>query len=413
MNKLLLPATAVVFAFSMAFAEEPKVGEVSAECFEEIADLPVTKENFNFSAFPKELAVSAVKVQGSCKTPVLKAFLCPANDKITDVGLTAGCVKELPTDPGPLKSLLIKVGFEMVKGIVADKLGVERKRVPSELNKLVDFALNLSIEKASVALDIKPEETPKNMKDLEALLSKSIKDKSVKGRNLKEAENILNVLSTLSAFSALNNGGSSEDEKKPNAPAEKVADKDISDNLRTSIYLHPPTLIVSVPMEEIPLMLYATLEFPSSGSNSIIINPSVWKGKVTAGALGNTGIEIFRLASGIGIRHFPSGNSEGFYLQLMPSLHYYAITEILDYGHSINSGDWCTDSRGCEDDYTGYFFDILGYIGYSAKYSSLRFFMDIGLGYGWSNLPKNIMSVNGDRNFGLSPDINLGIGWAF
>jgi len=211
MNKLLLPAMAVAFVFSTALAE---ASEVSDKCVDEIVDLLLAKENLNFSDFSKELAVSVVKVQGSCKTPVLKTFLCPANDKITDIGLTAGCVKELPTEPEPLKSLLMKVSLEMLKGMIADKLGVERSRLPNNMEQLKDFALELCIEKASAALGIEPDEVPKNMKELKELLSER--------RNIKEAEDILSVLSMLGASS------DKEEKEMPKAPAEK----DTSDNLR-------------------------------------------------------------------------------------------------------------------------------------------------------------------------------------
>jgi hypothetical protein len=63
-------------------------------------------------------------------------------------------------------------------------------------------------------------------------------------------------------------------------------------------------------------------------------------------------------------------------------------------------------------------FDILGYIGYSAKYSGISVFFDAGIGYGWVSLKggekekNNIITfaATGKSGKGLAFDINIGVG---
>jgi len=80
----------------------------SNKCYKEIFELSNAKKGFNISSFVKDLGISVAKVQASCKTK----FTCPADDKITDVGLTAGCVKQLPIKPNEIISLLKELGMD-------------------------------------------------------------------------------------------------------------------------------------------------------------------------------------------------------------------------------------------------------------------------------------------------------------
>jgi hypothetical protein len=106
MNKnvkfLKIGAIAIVASFSMAF------GAVSDKCVKEVAELPNTKKDFNLKSFPVDLTTSIVKVKGLCKTK----FTCPADNKMTDVGLTVGCVKQLPDDAKGIQTLLKDAGLE-------------------------------------------------------------------------------------------------------------------------------------------------------------------------------------------------------------------------------------------------------------------------------------------------------------
>ncbi len=106
MNKsirsLRIVAMVIAISSSMAFSA------VSNKCRTEITNLP--------SIDSKELVTSVAKVKALCKTK----FTCPADNKITDVGLTAGCVKQLPEDPKGIANLLKDLGVESAKNAVSD-----------------------------------------------------------------------------------------------------------------------------------------------------------------------------------------------------------------------------------------------------------------------------------------------------
>jgi hypothetical protein len=105
----------IAASFSMAF------GAVSDKCVKEISELPKTKKNFKLESFPVDLASAVVKVKGVCKTK----FTCPADNKMTDVGLTAGCVKQLPEDPGGIQDLLVKAGLKAGETAIQKELDLE------------------------------------------------------------------------------------------------------------------------------------------------------------------------------------------------------------------------------------------------------------------------------------------------
>jgi len=77
----------------------------SNKCYKEIFDLPKN----NMQNFIKDLGISIATVQASCKTK----WTCPADDKITDVGLTAGCLKQLPMDPNGILTMLKEIGLDV------------------------------------------------------------------------------------------------------------------------------------------------------------------------------------------------------------------------------------------------------------------------------------------------------------
>jgi hypothetical protein len=176
-------------------------------------------------------------------------------------------------------------------------------------------------------------------------------------------------------------------------------EKDVKsdDNQRISIYLHPVTLIAGMAAEPIPAFIYITGEYPISKFNSIIINPSIWTGGEDV---------FFRVGTGLGIRHFASGEASGLYLQLMPSIHYVSIDVKDDVLGKI----------------TGRIMDVMGYIGYSAKYAGISIFFDVGIGYQWAALSRDKSKKNDDEDSDsffvptsasgryLYGDINFGIG---
>jgi hypothetical protein len=189
------------------------------------------------------------------------------------------------------------------------------------------------------------------------------------------------------------------DEDLPDVDIDLEINKRREANQRVSIYFHPFSLFLPA--------FYLTIEYPLSKHNSIIINPSMWFFSKDFGAY--TYIlkdeehfrqeELFRLGSGIGIRRFEKGISEGRYFQLMSSVHYLKIHEYDDESNDY-SGPYKT--------YSGLMADLLGYFGYSIKSYGGSLFFDYGLGYRWANA--------GSRNFfgnnGIAVEFNIGLGFA-
>jgi hypothetical protein len=165
-------------------------------------------------------------------------------------------------------------------------------------------------------------------------------------------------------------------------PDAVVANKNLEVNKKISVYMHPISLLTGLYVEEAPLIFYLTGEYPLNEFYSLIVSPSLWTG-------GNDkwmeGSDYFKLGSGIGIRRFIYGEASGHYLQLMPSAHY------LKY-QAWNSDDVKRKVSGSK-------FDIIGYIGYSAKYYYVSMFFEAGMGYDFSK--------------SLTFDANIGFGFPF
>jgi len=165
----------------------------------------------------------------------------------------------------------------------------------------------------------------------------------------------------------------------------------------SSVYLHP---VAFAALAADMLYINLTGEFPLNGRYALIVNPSViWLYGTSETVEGVD--KTFWIGSGIGIRRFVNGNADGLYLQLMPNIGYFK-SEDSDRYSAINA-------------------DILGYIGYSIKYSKIRLFFDFGIGYGFTHyfsVDKEYKESIKDepRFFGmgtrndLSFDINIGIG---
>ena len=151
-------------------------------------------------------------------------------------------------------------------------------------------------------------------------------------------------------------------------------------NQRISIYMHPTSILLftyaSAISQGVNFYLEFTGEVPLGKYTSIVVVPSVF----------NTsdewivGWKAFRVGSGIGIRFFPNGKTEGFYFQFMPGVYYVE-----------------------RNNNAGIYADALAYAGYSFKFSKFSMFLDIGWGLG---LPKFLRVLEED----FKVDINFGIG---
>jgi hypothetical protein len=192
------------------------------------------------------------------------------------------------------------------------------------------------------------------------------------------------------------------------APSNSIGQTLENDNQKTSVYLHPVSLIagfagMGIEGFYLPIWFNLTGEIPLSERYALIVNPSLVYMYEDEDETG----KAFFVGSGVGIRRFVNGNADGLYLQIMP---------YINYGKGNHWGD------DGEDSFSSINADILGYIGYSIKYSKISLFFDIGIGYGISHylsLSNKELFINendeirlsglGAKN-GLSIDINIGVG---
>jgi len=102
MNKSIksmkIAALAIAIASSMAF------GAVSDECAKELVNVSSSKSSLD--DFATELSPVVAEIKSACRTK----RTCPADDKMTDIGLTTGCVKQLPSGSNSLKKALRDAG---------------------------------------------------------------------------------------------------------------------------------------------------------------------------------------------------------------------------------------------------------------------------------------------------------------
>jgi len=155
------------------------------------------------------------------------------------------------------------------------------------------------------------------------------------------------------------------------------------------VYLHPVFFSVGALAEESnPIYpIYLTIEIPFRLDKSLIIRPSFVKDF-------NEPRE-FRAGSDIGIRTYNSKKGKGFYWQKQIGVFYHDARHLYP---EINTS-------------SSIWLDIMGYIGYSWKFSKLVMFTDIGLGI----MHLFNLERGGEKfpHFIVLPDVNLGIGIPF
>ena len=110
----------------------PVVYTGSNPCHKEMFDLPSSKKDFNVSGFIKDLGISVAKVKASCKTK----FTCPDDKKVMDVGLTAGCIKQLPTTPMEITDLLKSIGMDLTVSAALDLAAQSPAAIESNVEKV-------------------------------------------------------------------------------------------------------------------------------------------------------------------------------------------------------------------------------------------------------------------------------------
>jgi len=185
-----------------------------------------------------------------------------------------------------------------------------------------------------------------------------------------------------------------------NAQEEQAAK---NDNTRVSVYLHPTTMLSAL-LDLSPI--YLTVEIPFSLYNSLIIRPSYLNISHKA-----EDEKAFRLGSDIGIRNYLAGKGEGLYLQGQIGIFYFR-------SNNHRCDEVCSDAVTVPEPpfYNIYipkksiWLDVMGYIGYSLKFSNVSIFFDSGFGRVLGISTETGRTKLSDKFW---PDLNIGIGIPF
>ena len=159
------------------------------------------------------------------------------------------------------------------------------------------------------------------------------------------------------------------------------------------VYLHPVSFvlaqIINLPQSS-ALLLYATIEIPTSPSFSFIIRPSLLDDLPGMGG----DIEWFRVGTDLGIRYYTNGKGNGLYLQGTVGLFNSKRPEYNTHYYSTRT-----------DTVSFFQADIMVYIGASVKpnrnNSKLYAFVDLGIGYGSSPFVLGLANKRIDYNIGV------------
>jgi len=91
-------------------------------CTEEI--ISISKgNNFDMQEFMKALPVAVAKAKVQAKVPIGK----PKDSDKMDIGMTFGCLKAFPENPGQIQALLKDIGLETAKGIATNGIMTANK----------------------------------------------------------------------------------------------------------------------------------------------------------------------------------------------------------------------------------------------------------------------------------------------
>jgi hypothetical protein len=126
MRNAIIAFASLIFASQIIFAQG-----FSKKCIDEFMAIPETKENFDLQNFTKDLAIEIVKVKAQLKLPFGK----PADNKVTDIGITVGCLKAFPETPGQILAILKEVGLGTAVGI-ANSIGASSKPALKECDAI-------------------------------------------------------------------------------------------------------------------------------------------------------------------------------------------------------------------------------------------------------------------------------------
>jgi len=109
---------------------------VSPKCIDELTAV-AEKKSSDLPGFSKDLVTEVVKVKAQMKLPFGK----PADSKVTDIGMTVGCLKTFPENPAGILTMLKDAGLgaatksagaAVKKGFAAGESGASAEETPAE-----------------------------------------------------------------------------------------------------------------------------------------------------------------------------------------------------------------------------------------------------------------------------------------
>jgi len=114
MNKLTIAWLILLLTLAQTlFAQK-----LSKKCIDELIEAKEESDS-DLLDFSKDLVAEVVKVKLQLKIPFGK----PADSKVTDIGMTVGCLKAFPEKPNQILPILKEAGLDAAKDAVANKLG--------------------------------------------------------------------------------------------------------------------------------------------------------------------------------------------------------------------------------------------------------------------------------------------------
>jgi len=117
----------------LILAQTPFAQGLSKKCRDELVAIPKSKANFDLASFSKDLVAEVVKVKAQMKLPFGK----PADNKVTGIGITVGCLKAFPETPAQILTLLKEAGLDAAKNAAA---GLGAKALAQGANALTPAA---------------------------------------------------------------------------------------------------------------------------------------------------------------------------------------------------------------------------------------------------------------------------------
>jgi hypothetical protein len=173
---------------------------------------------------------------------------------------------------------------------------------------------------------------------------------------------------------------------------------------KTTLYVHPLSLIVGAAADILPLMLNFTIEQYLAPKAALIITPNYFMWDLSAGT--NDEFSLKGFGAGIGYRKYLGKPASGVYLQTKADIGYWMGTaDYINYSFQNKTAD-----------FSGIGASILGYVGVKGKWDRISMFIDAGVGYGYLGMEADVPDADLNFDFGSTGvdfDFNFALGYSF